>query len=292
MFGYLAPLKSELKMREFEVYNAYYCAICHAVKRRYGELPRLMLSYDAVLIAILAEELSAEKKEPSFSTFRCFNNPLKKRNETAISEGIDYAADVMVFLGWLSLRDRKIDRDAGNLCQHLITITGETFIRRAGHKASGRLGEKSRILNACYDEQRVLESAQEESLDKAADPTGRMMAELLDFPNAGIHPGALDLRKLGYHLGRYIYIIDAIDDLEKDKGSGAYNPLILRHESPDALKTAVLLDLARVCELTDKLDLVNNKDIIYNIIYLGLRAKLDEVTARIGTQEVKTKIKV
>ena len=55
MFGYIAPLKSELKVREYEVYNAYYCAICHAVKRRYGELPRLLLSYDAVFVAMLGK---------------------------------------------------------------------------------------------------------------------------------------------------------------------------------------------------------------------------------------------
>jgi hypothetical protein len=292
MFGYLAPLKSELKMREFEVYNAYYCAICHAVKRRYGELPRLMLSYDAVLIAILAENFFSKGKEPAFNTFRCFNNPLKKRNEVLPSEGIEYAADVMVFLGWLSLRDRKTDGDAENLCKKIATITGEVFIRKAGHKASVRLGEKSHVLSECLEEQQILESAREESLDKAADPTGRMMAELLDFSPAGAHPQSHDLRELGYHLGRYIYIIDAIDDLEKDKGSGAYNPLILRPEPQEALKRAVLLDLSRVCELTDQLNLAHNKGIIDNITYLGLRAKLDEVIAGIGSQDVKTKIKV
>jgi len=281
MFGYIIPLKSELKIREFEIYNAYYCAICHAVKRRYGELPRYMLSYDAVFIAMLAEDLLEGEKEPVFNTFRCFNNPIKKRNETAPSDGIEYAADVMVYLGWLSLKDGKEDKDAGNPCKQLATSAGETMMRRAGYKAVEKLSEKALVLNECFEEQRVIESDKEESLDKAADPTGKIMAEILDFPQIETcsQSKALsnELRELGYHLGRYIYIIDAVDDLEKDRCSGAYNPLVLRQEQPEALETAVLLDLARVGELTGKLDLVNNKNIIDNIIYLGLRAKLDEV---------------
>ena len=283
MFGYIAPLKSELKIREFEIYNAYYCAICHAVKRSYGELPRYLLSYDAVFIAMLAEDLLEGEKEPVFSTFRCFNNPIKKRNEIMPSVGIDYAADVMVYLGWLSLKDGKEDKDAGNPCKQLAISAGEAFLRRAGRKASEKLSEKAKVLDECFEELRDLESQKEESLDKAADTTGRMLAEILDFAD----------RELGYHLGRYIYIIDAIDDLEKDRKSGAYNPLLLRPEQPEALETAVLLDLARVGELTDKLDLVYNKNIIDNIIYLGLRAKLDEVTGKpVMCEETKTEEKI
>ena len=280
MFGYLAPLKSELKMREFEVYNAYYCAICHAVKRRYGEIPRLMLSYDAVFIAMLAEENGAGPEVPSFSTFRCMNNPLKKRNEAAMSAGIDYAADVMVYLGWLSLKDGKNDKDAGSLWKETATSVGEVLLRGAGRKASERLGEKARVCNECFEDQRILETEKEESLDKAADATGRMMAELLDYCESD---GGKDdetssiMRELGYHLGRYIYIIDAIDDLEKDRKSGSYNPLISHPEAAETLKTVVTMDLSRICEMTDELELINNKTIIDNILYLGLRARLDEV---------------
>ena len=280
MFGYIAPLKSDLKIWEFEVYNAYYCAICHAVKRRYGEIPRLLLSYDAVFIAMLAEEQGGESQEPSFSTFRCLNNPLKKRNEAAKSAGIDYAADVMVFLGWLSLKDRKEDKDSGNLCKEVVTTAGEALLRRAGRKAAEKLGEKAQVCNECFDDQRLLESEKEESLDKAADPTGRMMSVLLDYRgyvDSNDSEASSIMRELGYHMGRYIYIIDAVDDLEKDRKNGSYNPLILRPETSEVLKTVVSLDLSRICEMTDKLNLVNNKTIIDNILYLGLRAKLDEV---------------
>jgi len=293
MFGYLAPLKSELKVREYEVYNAYYCAICHAVKRRYGDLPRLMLSYDSVFLAMLADALSGEPETPEFTTFRCFNNPLKKRSEAAATSGIEYAADVMVLLGWLSLKDRKADKDSGNALKGIGTFAAELALRYAGRRAARRLGDVAWACMECANEQRALEAAETESLDRAADPTGHMMAELLDFTGAPDIEGRLALlfdgaaktqpemsrilREFGYHLGRYIYTIDAIDDFEKDLKHGAYNPLLLRAEEPEALNMAITLDLARLGEIAGGLRLLYNREIVENIIYLGLRARADEV---------------
>ena len=277
MFGYIVPLKSELKVREFETYNAYYCAICHAVKKRYGELPRLILSYDAVLIAMLSAALSGGAEALSFNTFRCFNNPLKKRSEAAPSGAIDYAADVMVLLGWYGLKDGKEDRDQGNVIKSALTITGEAALRRAGNRAAERLGEKASACREYLEEQSRMEASGETSLDRVADPTGRLMSEFLDCSDdPELTPG---LRELGYHLGRYIYIVDAVDDLEKDRSSGAFNPLLLHPLTNEALKTTLMLDLARAGELLSAMPLNFHKSIIENIIFLGLRAKVDEVLA-------------
>ncbi|MCL1896746.1 MAG: DUF5685 family protein, partial [Clostridiales bacterium] len=287
-------------------YNAYYCAICHAVKKRYGELPRLMLSYDAVFIAMLAAGLMGEPETVSFQTFRCLNNPLKKRNETESSAGIEYAADVMVLLGWLSLKDKKEDKDQGRIKSAGISAA-EALLRGAGRRAVEKLGKKARLCLECVYDQWALEIAKTDSLDRAAHPTGRLMAELLDFTDApGISedlslsveagkegkngngrkalsvPEASNiLREFGYHLGRYIYIVDAVDDLEKDRKTGAYNPLLLRPETPEILKTAISLDLARVGELINRLPVKCHKSIVNNIVYFGLHAKLDEVLARL-----------
>ena len=275
VFGCLAPLKGELKVREFEIYNAYYCAICHAVKRRYGELPRLLLSYDAVLIAMLFAALSGGGEAMSFTAFRCLNNPLKMRDEAKASEAIEYAADIMVLLGWYGLQDGKLDKDQGNPVKRALTVAGEAALRRAGRRAAERLGEKARICEDCLGEQRMMEQAKTDSLDRMADPTGRLIEELMDF--SGMPELSGKLREFGYHLGRYIYIIDAADDLEKDRKSGAYNPLLLQPETPESLKTALILDLARLGEIACELPLRYHKAIIDNIIYLGLRAKVDEV---------------
>jgi len=210
-----------------------------------------------------------------FIKFRCFNNPAKTRDEAAPSRAVDYAADVMVLLGWYGLKDGKEDRDLGNPVKNALTAAGEAALRRAGRRAAERLGEKAEVVRECLEEQSAFETAKEDSLDRIADPTGRLMAELMDFPDS--FDLSNELRELGYHLGRYIYIIDAVDDLEKDRKTGAYNPLLLRPEKPESLKTALVLDLARAGELTAGMPLKYHKPIIDNIIYLGLRAKVDEV---------------
>ena len=114
-----------------------------------------------------------------------------------------------------------------------------------------------------------------DSLDRAADPTGRLMSELMDGFETSKQ--SKTLRAMGYHIGRFIYYIDAIDDLENDRKSGAYNPLLLRQETMAALKTAMSLDLAQLGKLAGELPLLHHRGIIENIIYLGLHARMDEV---------------
>ena len=47
------------------------------------------------------------------------------------------------------------------------------------------------------------------------------------------------LRKFGFFLGKFIYIMDAYDDLEKDLKNGSYNPLnrFIIHEQKKSMKT-------------------------------------------------------
>lgn len=281
MFGYIAPLKSELKLREFEVYSAYYCAVCRAVSRRYGELPRLMLSYDAAFIAILGDALATEEKKPDFNVFRCFNNPLRKRNEVLSSSSIDYAADVLVLLGYLGLKDKKEDGDAGSMLKRGAVSSGEAFMRSAGKKASLNIPEQALEVYSCLSMLNELEKLKTPEIDKAADPTGQFMASILDYPSVPGHKCSQEmsktLRRLGYHLGRFIYIIDAIDDLEQDRARGAYNPVLLSGIDKKSLEISLSLDLSNMAECIDELQLVYHNGIIENIIYLGLNAVKDEV---------------
>ena len=281
MFGYIAPLKSELKVREFEVYSAYYCAVCRAVGRRYGELPRLMLSYDAAFIALLGDSLQEEGNDIKFKTFRCFNNPLRKRNEVLSTPAIDYAADVLALLGYHGLKDSKEDGDAGSLLKQGLATGGEAIMRKAGRKAASNIPEQALEVYSCLSIQTELEISKTAEIDKAADPTGQFMSSVVDFTSVLGLKGPAEtselLRRLGYHLGRFIYIIDVIDDLEKDKVNGAYNPLLLHPVSKESLKTSLSLDLANIGECIEKLPLVYHKDIIENIVYLGLNAVKDEV---------------
>jgi len=304
MFGYIAPLKSELKVREFEAYGAYYCAVCRAVKRRYGELPRLLLSYDSAFLALLGASLSGG--EPAFVPFRCFANPARGRRAAAPSAAVDYAADMLVLLGYLSLKDRRADEGgAGAAC-------AEAALRRAGRRAAAAWPAQAEQVFVHLAEIAALERARCERIDRVADPFGRLMAEVLDLPFLPAPPAAPDapttsalLRRLGYHLGRFIYILDALDDREKDRKSGAYNPLLAAERSavsepgapnladasapdvpaqasasaPNTLELALQLDLAGMADALGQLPLGAFRGILENIVYLGLNQMKDDVLA-------------
>jgi hypothetical protein len=210
---------------------------------------------------------------------------------------IDYAADVLVLLGHLGLKDRKEDGDAGGPLKRAAAICGEACMRGAGRCAAARIPDQAAEVCACLSIQAELEAAKTPEIDRAADPTGRFMSALLDFPSVPGFHGVSDMgqfgkketdevlktsetRRLGYHLGRFIYIADAVDDLEQDRKSGAYNPLLLREIPKESLETSLSLDLAQMGDCIGKLSLIYHKNIIENVVYLGLNAVKDEVLGR------------
>ncbi|MDR1797527.1 MAG: DUF5685 family protein [Clostridiales Family XIII bacterium] len=307
MFGYVMPLKSELKIREFEVYTAFYCAICHAVRKRYGQLPRLLLSYDAVFLALLATSIESGLRQrgaepeggaPAFKEFRCFVSPGKRRNEALASPQIDYAADMLVLLAYQNLKDDKQD-DGG-----FLNGAGETLLRGAGKKAAKRYPEKAERIAACLAEIAALEKENCGQIDRIADPFGRIMAEVTEFPPVLLGEEALSadsaipatLRTIGYHLGRFVYIMDAVDDRERDRAKNQYNPLLVgagfeaegitlqqtRAFQPvkGALDATLQLDLAQVSNGMHTLPLGHFRPILENIIFLGLNAVKDDVMAQ------------
>ncbi|MBK5247363.1 MAG: hypothetical protein JJE49_08885, partial [Peptostreptococcaceae bacterium] len=115
MLGYITPDKPELKVREYEMYSAYYCGICKAIKRRHGEIPRLVLSYDSVLLAmILSAVYDLDKEEndsvgPTVKLERCIIHPVKKRAIVYNDAAIDYAADMLVALAYYKFKDDWAD---------------------------------------------------------------------------------------------------------------------------------------------------------------------------------------
>jgi hypothetical protein len=284
MLGYVVPLKSELKLREFEIYNSYYCAVCKSVARRYGQLPRLLLSYDFIFLAMI---LSAPSEETDkISAFRCITHPGKRRNVAAQTPEIDYAADVMLLLGYYNLKDDRDDE------QKVVGYVGERFLRRAYRKIRREMPEKAEIIGLRIEELRALERAETRELDRAEEPFSLLMEEVLDWKGIESMPqrtgstvSAADwtislrkaYRRIGYHLGKWIYLIDAIDDLEKDIKSGSYNPLKYEQQDAERLNLLLTLYLAEIAKVYEVLPIRKNSEILENIIYLGLNKKTEDI---------------
>jgi hypothetical protein len=275
MLGYVTPWKGELKLREFEVYNAYYCAVCHAMRDRYGQIPRLLLSYDSVFLAMLLESLSPE--DEVITEFRCATHPGKRRNITEATSKIDYAADIMLLLGYCKLIDDKEDE------HRLRGIAGVTVLKRHYRKVSRRLPEKEKIIREKLKDLSLLEKQKNADIDLAADPFADIMEEVFDWPRLEEEENAENLRfairQIGRNIGKWIYLIDAVDDREKDRKSGAYNPLLLREYSKESLRLNLLLYLAAIGEAIDVLPIRKNRVIIENIVYIGMNKRTEDVLA-------------
>jgi hypothetical protein len=297
MLGYVVPCKSELKLREFEIYNAYYCAICHSIRDRYGQLPRLLLSYDAVFLAMMLSAPSETADE--ITTFRCVTHPGKKRNIAVCTREIDYAADMMLLLGYFNLKDDREDEGTP------LGYAGEWFLRGAYRKIRGRMPEKAERIAACLGEMRALERERTDSLDRIAEPFANLMSEVMDYTGlADIRPaedsGLSDgdytrslrsaYRRVGYHLGKWIYLIDAIDDLEDDKKHDSYNPLRYMDDGAapaERLKLNLLLYLAEIAEVMELLPLRKNAPILENIVYVGLNRRTEEILNKLEFQDTQ-----
>lgn len=281
MLGYVTADKPELKMREYEVYSGYYCGVCKSIGRRYGQLPRMVLSYDAAFLAVLLASLEKEDDVPSRE--HCIIHPIKKKTIVA-NEAIDYAADVMLILAWFKLIDDA--EDEGKLYAKAALKTQKSIYK----KLEAKRPELCRKIAENLAELSRLEKEKCDSLDQAAEAFAKIMEAI--FEEGPVPEGFREhevLRRIGYHMGKWIYLIDAIDDIDENIESGAYNPLLyrFRYEPGEEGFKERIMETCRfnlfhyLGEISNSLDLLTirkNKGIIENIIYKGLLKQTEEIT--------------
>ena len=110
---------------------------------------------------------------------------------------------------------------------------------------------------------------------KAAGTSRKVMAEIY-IPEEDIWSD--DLRQVGFYIGKFIYLMDALDDVEKDKKSGNYNPFLSIADQPDFEENAekiLLMMTAEASRAFEKLPILENVDILRNILYAGIWEKYE-----------------
>lgn len=266
MLGYITPDKPELKVKEYELYSAYYCGICKAIKKRHGELPRLVLSYDSVLLAMVLSAISEEI--PALKQERCIVHPIKKKNILYNDEAIDYAADMLVILAYYKFQDDWQDE------KKLLGALGMTAFKRIHRKITGMYPGTCDIIRGSIEQLSQLEKVNCQSIDEAAEPFAQLMKAIFSGSNLPSSPERQEaLADLGYSVGKWIYLIDAVDDLEKDLEKNRYNPLksIQNDENfTQRMEFNLICALENASIAVKRLELVKNKGIIENIMYFGL----------------------
>ncbi len=221
MFGYIKVYQPELKMGEFEQYRGIYCSLCRNLGKRYGFVAQMTLNYDVTFLAVLHMALSEDC--PGFHPGRCPYNPLKKRTCCGHTQALDFCADVAMLLNYHKTADTIADE---RFIKRLFARIVFPIMRRNRRRAAKRLPEIDALIEIEMKNQRVLEQARTNSVDKAAEPTAHILSALCE----AIAPDETQkqaLSRLGYCLGRWVYLIDAADDLEKDIQTSSYNAFAL-----------------------------------------------------------------
>ncbi|MBE6911658.1 MAG: hypothetical protein E7473_03945 [Ruminococcaceae bacterium] len=276
MFGYIKPLKCELKVREYDYYRAAYCGLCHTLRKRCGIKARFIVNYDFVFIGLLLS--SAGKNDEKISKKRCLVCP--KGRECIESSAYNTAADVSVILTYLKLCDSISDNGfwKGLFKGRLPKL----LLRRAYKKARKAIPVYAERAESLYNALCELERNNSPSIDETADKFAGMLAEI----PGGETKNDRILKEIFYHIGRFVYIIDALDDLPEDYEKGEYNPIVCRFNLksavlPDEAKERVLLTLEdsrqailRAFELFDKSD---SENLLRNIIDYGMNISVRNV---------------
>lgn len=224
MFGYIRPAKERLNAHDEELFQAVYCGLCHELGRKYGFSARFVLNFDFTFLAILLSEAGA----PACTSCRCIAHPCKARCVMAHTASLEVAADHSIVLAWWQLRDHIKDH---GLLKSLPYRLAALFLRSAYRKASRCVPEFDASVQRHLSDLAAREREHCASLDQAAEPFAALMADI-----AAVAPDELHRRVMAeifYHLGRWIYLVDAADDLKKDFEAGCYNPLRYRYGLTD-----------------------------------------------------------
>ncbi len=264
MFGYITVDREELKIKDFDRYRAYYCGICQDLKESCGQLSRMTLTYDMTFLAILLTGLyeGHDKHELHYCAAHLGQkHPCLRNRYTA------YAADMNVLLVYHNLMDDWEDE------RKRASYAAARLLRKAYLKTAARYPRQVKAIRHYLKDLHRTEEQRAEDIDLAAGLTGQLMAEIYMMEE---DIWSEDLRKVGFYLGKFIYLMDAYEDVPKDRETGNYNPFLPMSERDDYEETAskiltmMAADAARAFE---KLPILENVDILRNILYAGIWTK-------------------
>ena len=268
MFGYVIVNKADLKFREFDIYHSYYCGLCRSLKERYGLKGQISLSYDMTFLIMLLTGLY--EPEVSEHRIRCAAHPFGKQF-TRRNEFTDYGADMNVLFTCYKCRDDWEDE------KKLLRLAYGKLMKGSLKGIDSKYSAKVRRIDGLMRQISHEEQSGVENIDHMAGLFGQVMGEIFAVRNDEWEE---NLRKLGTFLGKYIYILDAYEDMEEDLKGNRFNPLKSRYEHPDfdeEVKTILTMLMAECCREFEKLPILDNVEILRNILYSGVWYRYEAV---------------
>ncbi|HCO74435.1 hypothetical protein IO99_09005 [Clostridium sulfidigenes] len=284
MFGYVTPYKMELKIKDYEMFKAYYCGLCISIKNNFSNLCRMTLNYDMTFLGILLDSLEYSKHK--YVVTKCIAHPMKKRPKVIDNRALDYAGFCNVSLVYYKLLDDY--NDDNSLSKKFISMYIKKFINKSKEDLSPILVNiEENIKKLSFLEK----SGEIISIDELSDPFASLTAFIVSYyyKDENFYN---ELYNLGYNLGRWIYIIDAFDDLKEDMEkhkfnaiNKAFNTENLSYEEliinqGNRIEFNLLMSANTTVEALDKLPINKNKDLLFNILQLGLMNKIETIKSR------------
>lgn len=260
MFGYVSAAWQELTKAQQDRYGSVYCGICREIRLRAGQVARLGLSYDMTFLALLL--LSLYEPEEEAGKNHCMIHPIKRR-PWVDNEIIRYCADMNVALAYYNCLDDW--QDEGKTGAKLLAKNLEQYLPAI----ESRWPRQCAAIRQCLQTLSRLEKENCSNPDLPAAAFGALMEELMLWQEDHWQTA---LRQLGQALGRFIYLMDAAMDYDKDSRRGKYNPWLAQGKGKDPARweEALVLTLARAAAAFEKLPLVQDKGLLDNILYSGV----------------------
>ena len=279
MFGYIRTDTPEMRVRENEYYRAVYCGLCRSQGKCTGQCSRFTLNYDFVFLALL--RLAIDGRQPEIKKGRCMAHPFKKRAYMAHCEPLAYCAHAAAILTYGKIVDDISDEKGFKRLKARLSKPLASGMRR---KALKQYAELDRLVADGLKKLSEIEKQNLGSVDIPADAFGEILADIVSFGLCGNDEKIM--RKIGKHIGRWIYIVDAADDLEEDLKKQRFNAFACLYGGniPDKDKESVanslrleLLAAEPAFDLIDYNELYDIEAIVSNIIYRGMPKTVERV---------------
>lgn len=285
MFGYVMPRMEDLSQEERERYHAAYCGVCRALGERCGQRCRVALTYDMTFLALLLGSLYEPEERRGCK--RCAPHPLKP-HEYACSECVDYAADMTVVLVYHKcLDDWNDDRSGWARAYAALLEKSYRAVRERHPRTCAAIEEGLADIGRLEQAAVAAESADEAPPpDAAANRFGALLGEVFVYRDDFWADG---LRSLGAKLGKLVYVMDAALDMDDDRASGNYNPLVALDARPQDVREDLELLAADAAAAFEKLPLERDARVLRSVLYAGVWQKYRAKEEKLAKQAKEDK---
>lgn len=271
MFGYVTTNMEEMKIKDYRIYHGFYCGVCQDLKEDHGQTSRVTLTYDVTFLGILLTGLyeTETKREEHFCAMHPFKKHLCLRNQWTA-----YAADMNVLLSYYNLLDDWEDE------KKPVPLILASALKKDVKRLKERYPRQASAIETYLQKLKACEQEASTDLDGQQQIRERCLVKSMSGKKMS---GQIQCRKIGCAMGRFIYRMDAYEDIEKDRKKGNYNPwkpIAQEKDFDDRVRQILMMEAAEASRQFEKLPIIEYVDILRNILYSGIWTKYDRIKSR------------